>query len=113
MQVTGFKTVVDKTLKEVDDLLINKGREYSVQSNVFENFERGVKRAFRMTREDVLMGYKIKHDISVEDMVYRNPADPTIREEYINEKINDSIAYLILLKAMLLEREGHISDLPF
>jgi len=113
MQIDKFKGLMLDTFVETEKLLIGKGKEYSSKDNVFENFDKGVARARRMSREDVLMGYKLKHDISVEDMVYRNPSDPTLRKEYINEKINDSIAYLVLLKAMLLEREGHISDLPF
>ena len=113
MQADKFDKIMMETFVEIETLLTNKGSEYSNNENVFGNFERAVGRARRTSREDVLMGYKLKHDISVEDMVNRNPSDPTLRKEYINEKINDSIAYLVLLKAMLLEREGHISDLPF
>ena len=95
--------VVD-TLQSVKGLLITKGEEYSKGFDVFSNFKRGVGRNGNISMMQVLMNYKLKHDISVEDLAL-NRRD--LKRDIIEEKINDSIAYLLLLKGMLIEEVEH------
>ena len=110
MRASEFKKVVASTLTSVKDLLIKKGDEYSSKEDVFHNFRKGVGRIGGDTPEKVLLSYKLKHDVSVEDMVFDNNPQAVYTEEYIDEKINDSIAYLVLLKGMLKNRNN---KLPF
>jgi hypothetical protein len=47
---------------------------------------------------------KLKHDVSILDIVDDIYADMFVEDGVIDEKIGDAINYLILLKAVLLER---------
>jgi S-adenosylmethionine synthetase len=107
MQLSKFKKVVSSTLSEVKELLINKGSEYSENNNVFHNFEKAVGRVRNSSREQVLLSYKLKHDVSIEDMVFDNNPQSEYTKEYIDEKINDTIAYMVILKAMLYSKNNN------
>ena len=108
------KEVIDATFDSVVDLSINKGNEYASKADVFKNFKAAKGRIGLNSPIDVAMAYKLKHDISLETMIHRKPGNPNITKEYIDEKINDNITYLLLIKGMLYEREGVTTiNLPF
>lgn len=103
MNVTRFNKLVDDTVKQIKEVLVSKGKEYSKDENKLHNFDVGA----RMTgesREKVLHGMALKHHISISDI--RNDAAkgklPTI--EMVNEKFGDAINYLILEKACIVDR---------
>lgn len=97
-----FENSIAKTLAEIKDLLLSKGKEYRRDNNPFHNFERGAVITGK-SREEVLQGFLLKHIISVEDM--RNDlvkgVYPSI--EKVHEKYNDILVYFLIEKTMLLE----------
>lgn len=97
-----FESVITKTLQEIQDLLLIKGKEYRRDNNPYHNFERGAEMT-KFTREEILQGFLRKHLISVEDM--RNDSCVGLHQspEKINEKYNDILVYFMLEKAMMLE----------
>ena len=109
-----FHNIMSSTFSECSVVLSSKNDEYAKPTNRFHNFEQGVGRNGNETREQVLLNFKMKHDISVEDLVkdLGNGKFPT--KEYLDEKIGDSINYLVLLKASIYDGIKKINnDLPF
>lgn len=99
-----FNTVLNKRLKKIETVLAKKGQEYATQSNRFHNFDVAA-RMMNTTRESALMGMMAKHWVSVMDMIDTAEFnDELLNPAQIDEKIGDSINYLILLEGMLLER---------
>ena len=98
-----FDEVVNKTLADLRELLIVKGKEYRRNDNVYHNFEQGAK-IKGITPEKVLDGFLLKHEISISDMT--NDLDKGVlpTKEKVEEKFNDNIIYLLIKKAMILNR---------
>jgi hypothetical protein len=98
-----FEKVINDTLLEVKELLIVKGKEYRRNDNVYHNFDQGAK-IKGITPEKVLDGFLLKHEVSIADMtddLYKGIL-PT--KEKVEEKFNDNIIYLLIKKAMILNR---------
>ena len=98
-----FDQVVKDTLKSIENILIVKAKEYRRNNNVFHNFEQGSKRS-GLTREKVLDGFLLKHEISIADITSDLDYGILPNIETLNEKINDNIIYLILKKASIIDR---------
>lgn len=100
-----FEEVVNTTLSEIQQLLVEKGKEYRRNNNPYHNFEVGSKITGR-SKEKVLQGFLLKHLISVEDM--RNDIEIGLHqtEEKINEKYNDILVYFLIEKAMMIENRN-------
>ena len=98
-----FEKVINDTLTEVKELLIVKGKEYRRNDNVYHNFDQGAK-IKGITPEKVLDGFLLKHEVSISDMT--NDLDKGIMpsKEKVEEKFNDNIIYLLIKKAMILNR---------
>jgi hypothetical protein len=99
----NFEKTVTETLDRLKELLIIKGKEYRRNGNAYHNFDEGAK-ITGLIPERVLDGFLLKHEISIKDMV--NDIDlgilPSV--EKVNEKFDDNLIYLLLKKAMILER---------
>lgn len=101
---TNFDQIIEKRCEAIKETLTLKALEYATDKSRFHNFEVAAKRR-DTTPEDALMGMKVKHDVSVDDLVEwakNNPEKLTIY--IINEKIGDSINYLVLLEGLLKRR---------
>ena len=98
-----FDLEVQATLKKIQNLLVTKGKEYRRDGNPYHNFEIGAK-ITGQTPEKVLHGFLLKHLVSYQDIL--NDLDKGIlpRAEVIEEKMNDIILYMVIQKAILLER---------
>jgi len=103
MSEEDFNFIVTDTLDKIKETLIVKGKEYRRNSNVFHNFEQGSNRS-GLSREKVLDGFLLKHEISIADMT--NDLDKGVfpKIETVNEKFGDNIIYLIIKKAMIIDR---------
>jgi hypothetical protein len=99
----AFDTIVEETLDQIRTTLLTKGKEYRRNNDVFHNFNEGAKRTGRLP-ENVLQGFLLKHEISVDDMINDIRLGNMPRAAVIEEKMNDILIYNILLKAMLLNR---------
>lgn len=102
-----FDKVIEDTLDQIRKTLLVKSREYRRNGNVYHNFEEGAK-ITGLSREKVLRGFLLKHEISITDMI--NDLDKGILPsiEKVNEKFDDNIIYLLIEKAMLIDRINEV-----
>lgn len=103
MEFNTFEKEIDATLKKVRETLLIKGKEYVRNNNPLHNFEVGARKK-NTTREKVLDGFLLKHEISIEDMT--NDLDLGIlpTKEKVDEKFIDNIVYLLIKKASFIDR---------
>ena len=95
-----FDTIVDNRLKNSKLVLIDKAIQYASNEDRLHNFHVAA-RIDNITPEQALWGMYKKHLVSVIDI--KN--DPNrFSLDVIQEKIQDSINYMILLEALLIER---------
>jgi hypothetical protein len=97
-----FEDVVVRQLAHCHDLLVIKGKEYSLEEDRLIAF----KRAAALQGETVkqaLCGMLAKHVVSVYDMCM---SDYEFAEERWDEKITDTINYLPILKAAIKEEQN-------
>jgi hypothetical protein len=98
-----FEEVVENTLLKIKELLIVKGKEYRRNDNVYHNFDQGA-RIKGIISEKVLDGFLLKHEISIADMTDDLEKGILPSKEKVEEKFNDNIIYLLIKKAMILNR---------
>ena len=104
MNNTEFQTIVDGCKTNIDTVLGNKAREYSSKTDRLHNFQEAKKIMRCNTREYALFGMLNKHLVSVVDIIFKYEKEGILPDENIlEEKVGDSINYLILLKACFLE----------
>ena len=102
VKIKAFNKLTRKLLNTCINTLIYKGKEYSVDNDKLYNF----KRAGAMLDQhpaQALRGMKAKHDISVLDIIEQVANGQLPTKELLEEKIKDSINYLILLYAIIIE----------
>lgn len=100
-----FNIIADDQINMCLNLLIAKDKEYNnAQIDRFHTFEVAAK-LLNCTKKQALAGMMIKHTVSIYDMC----RDGNWTEEQWTEKITDSINYLLLLKAMVVE-DNHKND---
>jgi hypothetical protein len=98
-----FEEVVKDTLSNIEKLLLEKGREYRRNGDPYHNFNEGSSITGEIP-EKVLDGFLLKHEISIKDMT-NDLAKGIIPETgRVIEKFDDNIVYLIIKKAMILQR---------
>ena len=95
--------VVDTCISSITKTLQEKALEYQRNDNPMHNFDCGA-RITGQTRERVIHGFALKHQISINDM--RDDLDNGIlpTTDMIDEKFGDAINYLIIEKASMLHR---------
>ncbi len=110
MKDTEFNEIARKTFADCEKILGMKNIEYSGINDRLHNFK-VAGRMLNVTPEVALMGMKIKHTVSIYDIVnsVTNRNLPSL--DMINEKIGDEINYLVLLKALIVERMETREDL--
>lgn len=103
MEIDAFDKEVESTINKIRDVLLVKGKEYIRNNNPLHNFEVGARKK-NTTREKVLDGFLLKHEISIEDMT--NDLDKGIlpSKDIVNEKFMDNIIYLLIKKACFIDR---------
>ncbi len=103
MQEKKFYKLVNRRFDKIISGLTSKGKEYSTKDNKLHNFDKG-SRMTGNSREKVLMGFLLKHLISVEDIIDNLDKGILPNRELIDQKIGDIINYYILLEASLVDR---------
>lgn len=95
-----FDKVLENRIEKIREVASRKAGEYAKDTNRYHNFD--VAAAYdRETAERALWGMLKKHIVSVQDMI-NNPESITIA--LIDEKINDTIIYFILLEGIMRRR---------
>jgi hypothetical protein len=96
MNTEEFTSLIEEQIKRSTSLLIDKAKEYASDTDRLHNFKvaAGI---LGETQEQALGGFLAKHIVSVFDMINSGKEYPI---EVWNEKITDSINYLLILRAM-------------
>ena len=111
MESITFNTIVGKRFDQCYKTLAEKGEEYSREGDRLWNFKRaGEKR--RKTPAEALLDMKVKHDVSIDDIVDGMKRGVLPSLETVAEKIGDSINYLLLLEG-LIEEEREVARAEF
>lgn len=105
MTTEEFLKVFDETILKCRSLLIKKDVEYKRDDDKLHNFKLASKLE-QCSPERALRGMLTKHVISVYD--YINDIENGINNdiEKWDEKIFDTVNYLILLRALIIERNN-------
>ena len=98
-----FDKVVEDTLENIRQLLVVKGKEYRRNNNPFHNFDTGAAKEGKI-REEVLHGFRLKHEISVSDMRHDLAEGKLPTKAKVEEKYDDIILYYLIEKASMLDR---------
>ena len=99
MKQEEFDIILKDRIKKVKKVLGAKAGEYAIGGDRLYNFKRAAEIG-RTTPAKALLGMMMKHVVSVIDLI----EDPdTVTKERIDEKIGDTMNYLILLETILLE----------
>lgn len=108
MNMKEFKRLLDRRVELTIKTLGAKGEEYSRDADRLHNFKRAA-HIISTTPEKALLGMKVKHTTSIEDIVDDIEKGKLPSEEMLEEKIGDEINYYILLEALIKERIKHES----
>ena len=103
MTENRFEQVVDETLNQIKETLIQKGREYRRNNDPFHNFNEGSKKS-GLIREKVLDGFLLKHEISIADMTNDLEKGILPKISTIDEKFGDNVIYLIIKMASIIDK---------
>jgi len=98
-----FDGVVRDRIELIQNVLGAKGKEYSRDADRFSNFKTAGRR-LNTTPERALLGMREKHEVSILDIISDLDNEKLPTEALLEEKIGDSINYLILLEGLLKER---------
>ena len=101
MTIEKFNEIVTAQLETCHTLLTSKGKEYALDKDRLLVFKRAAS-VQGETPAQALCGMMAKHTISVYDMVM---SGDHYSVERWNEKITDSINYLLILKTLIMEAE--------
>lgn len=106
MKTPEFNDIITAMLDHCTDTLIHKAKEYATDDRL-HNFKQAA-HLQGITPMQALGGMMAKHTVSVYDMIASGKA---YRADLWDEKIGDSINYLLLLRAMVRDEEADV--LPF
>ena len=105
-----FNIFAKRVFRDCMKTLSGKNAEYMRNDNKFHNFIAAGK-IRGCSAISALMGMKVKHTVSIEDIVRDYEATGKLPSlETLREKIGDEINYLVILQAMfeeLIEEEKH------
>lgn len=102
MKQKQFDEIVNKQLNECKKVLLNKGHQYSLDDDRLSHFKRSAN-LMNTNEKQALFNMLTKHLISISDMcLSKTKFDLSLW----NEKITDSINYLIILRAIVEEKEN-------
>lgn len=109
MKENDFFKLVDNRLDRIKSVLINKGKEYSKVDDKLHNFNVGARITGKL-REEVLMGFLLKHQISVNDIIEDIKIGKLPTKELVEEKLGDCINYHVLLEASIMDRLNSVNE---
>lgn len=110
MKTKDFNAMVRAAINSCLQTLTTKNKEYGKKNDKLHNFKVAARKK-NITPEQALAGFKLKHDVSIDDIIddtaLLNSDD--FKKKYgdgrlIEEKIGDEINYFLLLKGLLYER---------
>ena len=97
-----FNEILEETLQKCIDTLGTKSNEYATEDKL-HNFKVAAV-IQNCTPITALAGMMAKHTVSVYDLIQKQEHGVGVSKEMWEEKIGDSINYLILLSALVQEK---------
>jgi hypothetical protein len=101
--VRQFPEIFDARVAACKAVLNNKAVEYAQGANRYHNFDKAAQ-CLNCTPEKALEGMMIKHFVSLQDIINSAENIHHLSPEMVNEKITDTINYIILLEGLLCRR---------
>ena len=103
MHKEEFTAILEDRIASIRSTLSTKADEYATTWDVLHNFRAGA--SFTMlSMETTLWGFMTKHLVSLRDMIQSRQVKQYTMEQW-DEKIGDTINYLILLEAIVKEQK--------
>lgn len=109
MKTDEFHQVLNNRINLIQRTLARKASEYVENEDRLGNFKDAA-RSRRTIPEDALMGMRAKHETALEDYIQKLKRGEFVPLDWWLEKIGDSINYLILLEALILERYANMTE---
>lgn len=94
--------IAQKFINECLKVLNKKGKDYSLNEDVFSNFKRNAKR-LGLSKYQIWATYWGKHVDSIFNAILHSPKNPQIESEPLENHLMDIINYALILSAMLKE----------
>lgn len=108
MKRSELETIFNESFANLIQLCRSKNDEYSDATDVFANFNKAAGGlSFHCKREKVAWEFLTKHLQSIKDIIDSDTPSP---KSLVDEKFNDAITYLLLIKAMCYENRGSDYD---
>ena len=107
MKYERFNSVLKRTLDKCALTLERKADEYATEDRL-HNFKVAADLQ-NCTPMTALAGMMAKHTVSVYDLIQRQEKGFRVSQEMWDEKIGDSINYLILLSALVQEEYDEVN----
>ena len=102
MTIERFNEIIQQQLRKTAELLTVKGNEYAPDVDRLAAFKQAADLQ-QISVPEAVGGMLAKHIVSIYQMLH----DASLyTDEKWDEKINDAINYLLLLKACIAEEEG-------
>lgn len=102
MQQEQFEKVFEEQFERIREILLLKQKEYATEDKL-HNFRISAQLQ-NITMEQALAGMLSKHTVSIYDMI---ASGDRYGVDKWDEKINDHIVYLLLLRAIIEEKRTH------
>jgi hypothetical protein len=100
MEKSEFALIAEHTMRQINDLIQKKAKEYST-GDAFSNFkDASGGLSFHEKPEMVAWEFAVKHLQSIKDII---SGKVPVNDNTIDEKLNDAIVYMLLIKGMLVE----------
>ena len=114
MNTEAFEKVIDKQIEGCRRDLVHKAGEYAdaEADDRLHNFKAAAA-VQGCTPVTALGGMMSKHTVSVYDLIRKQERGVAVSKELWDEKITDSINYLLLLQAALEEQRGDGTEYDF
>lgn len=104
MKAEDFEIIIEEQIAKCKDILCTKAEEYASNSNRLHNFY-VASELQNVSPMRALSGMMAKHTISIYDLC---DMDHLASKELWDEKITDSINYLLLLQAVVHEERSKL-----
>ena len=96
-----FEEIIEERISKCKEVLVVKAKEYATEDRL-HNFKVAAELQ-GCSPVKALAGMMAKHTVSAYDLINDFEAGETISQDMWNEKIGDSINYLLLLEALIVE----------
>jgi hypothetical protein len=100
--IDEFNSLVKKTFKDCEDILLKKGKDYAGNFDRYANFKKNAERV-GLTKYQIWAVYFNKHVDSVLNAIKEDPNSPKSYSEPLSERVKDIINYALLFYGMIEE----------